>query len=84
MKLELNSLGNLDERKAHREALIKYFEANQDVLDEDAKRRLYSNPLRILDTKNPDMQQMVEGAPKLLDYLKEDSLAFLRRMEDFP
>ena len=82
LKLELNSLGNLDERKAHREALIKYFEANQDVLDEDAKRRLYSNPLRILDTKNPDMQQMVEGAPKLLDYLKEDSLAFLRRMEE--
>ena len=82
LKLELNSLGNLDERLAHREALIKYFEANQDVLDEDAKRRLYSNPLRILDTKNPDMQQMVEGAPKLLDYLKEDSLAFLKRMEE--
>lgn len=82
LKLELNSLGNLDERLAHREALIKYFETNQDVLDEDAKRRLYSNPLRILDTKNPDMQQMVEGAPKLLDYLKEDSLSFLKRMEE--
>ena len=82
LKLELNSLGNLDERKAHREALIKYFEANRDILDEDAQRRLYSNPLRILDTKNPDMQQMVEAAPKLLDYLKEDSLAFLRRLEE--
>ena len=67
LKLELNSLGNLDERKAHREALIKYFESNQDILDEDAKRRLYSIPLRILDTKNPDMQEMGEGAPRLLD-----------------
>lgn len=81
LRLELNSLGNLEERLAHREALIKYFEANQDVLDEDAKRRLYANPLRILDTKNPDMQAMVEAAPRLLDYLKDDSLAFLNRLE---
>lgn len=81
LKLELNSLGNADERCAHREALIKHFEAHQDILDEDAKRRLYSNPLRILDTKNPEMQAMVETAPRLLDYLKEDSLAFLRRLE---
>lgn len=81
LKLELNSLGNLDERIAHREALVKYFESHQDILDEDAKRRLYTNPLRILDTKNPDMQDMVNNAPRLLDYLKEDSLAFLRRLE---
>ena len=81
LKLELNSLGNLEERREHRQALIAYFEAHQDVLDEDAKRRLYSNPLRILDTKNPDMQTLVEGAPRLLDYLKNDSLAFLNRLE---
>lgn len=81
LKLDLNSLGNLDERKAHRQALIEYFESHQDTLDEDARRRLYANPLRILDTKNPDMQDLVNKAPRLLDYLQEDSLAFLRRME---
>ena len=81
LKLDLNSLGNLDERKAHRQALIEYFEAHKDILDEDAQRRLYANPLRILDTKNPDMQDLVNKAPRLLDYLKDDSLAFLRRME---
>ncbi len=81
LKLELNSLGNLDERREHRQALIDYFEAHRDILDEDAQRRLYTNPLRILDTKNPDMQELVEGAPRLLDYLKNDSLAFLNRLE---
>ncbi|HIU83831.1 MAG TPA: histidine--tRNA ligase [Candidatus Aphodousia gallistercoris] len=81
LKLELNSLGNLDERREHRQALIEYFEAHRDILDEDAQRRLYTNPLRILDTKNPDMQELVEGAPRLLDYLKNDSLAFLNRLE---
>lgn len=69
------------ERQAHREALIKYFEGNQDVLDEDARRRLYTNPLRILDTKNPEMQELVNAAPRLLDFLGEESRAFLARME---
>ncbi len=73
--LELNTLGDADARRRHRERLIKYFEANADVLDEDAKRRLHSNPLRILDTKNPAMQALVESAPKLMDDLDEDSLA---------
>ncbi|MFV0678899.1 histidine--tRNA ligase [Ottowia sp.] len=68
-RLELNSLGQPDERRAHREALIAYFEQHQEQLDEDARRRLHSNPLRILDTKNPAMQALVDGAPKLLDYL---------------
>lgn len=81
VRLELNTLGALEERVAHRAALIAYFEANADVLDADAKRRLHSNPLRILDTKNPAMQELVEGAPRLLDYLGADSLAFLRRLE---
>ncbi|MGL4667683.1 MAG: histidine--tRNA ligase [Saezia sp.] len=75
VQLELNSLGQPQERKLHREALIAYFEKHQDVLDEDAKRRLYSNPLRILDTKNPAMQDLVEQAPQLMDYLGEESKA---------
>jgi histidyl-tRNA synthetase len=75
VRLEINSLGQPDERKAHREALIRHFEAHATVLDEDAKRRLHSNPLRILDTKNPAMQAVVEAAPKLMDFLGEASLA---------
>ena len=73
--LELNTLGDAEARRRHRERLIKYFEANVDVLDEDAKRRLHANPLRILDTKNPAMQALVEAAPKLMDDLDEESLA---------
>ena len=80
-RLELNSLGEIEERAKHREALIAYFQENADVLDEDAKRRLLTNPLRILDTKNPDMQDMVNAAPKLLDFLGEKSLAFLAELE---
>ena len=72
--LELNSLGQPDERKQHRAALVAYFEANTDVLDEEAKRRLHSNPLRLLDSKNPVMQAMLEAAPKLMDFLGADSL----------
>ncbi len=81
VRLELNTLGNLEERQAHRKALIEYFEANRELLDEDAQRRLYSNPLRILDTKNPAMQDMVNAAPRLTDYLGEESQAFLNRIE---
>ena len=77
VRLELNSLGQPDERKAHRAALIAYLEQHQDLLDEEAKRRLHSNPLRILDTKNPAMQAMVQAAPRLLDFLGEASLAHL-------
>jgi len=75
IRLELNSIGNAEERNAHRADLIKYFEANLDQLDAEAKRRLHANPLRILDTKNPTMQDLVNAAPRLLDYLKEESLA---------
>ena len=73
VRLEINCLGATEERKAHREALIQYFEQHRDVLDEDAQRRLYSNPLRILDTKNPTMQTMVEKAPRLSEFLGEAS-----------
>jgi histidyl-tRNA synthetase len=75
VSLQINSLGQPDERKAHRDALIKHLEAHADLLDEEAQRRLYSNPLRILDTKNPAMQAVVEAAPRLIDFLGEASLA---------
>jgi histidyl-tRNA synthetase len=74
VQLELNSLGQPAERQAHRQALIAYLEAHQDQLDAEARRRLHSNPLRILDTKNPAMQALVEGAPQLMSYLGEASL----------
>jgi histidyl-tRNA synthetase len=72
--LELNSLGQPAERLNHRKALITHFELHAEHLDEEAKRRLYSNPLRILDTKNPAMQSVVASAPKLLDFLGDASL----------
>ncbi|MBP6896945.1 MAG: histidine--tRNA ligase [Gammaproteobacteria bacterium] len=75
VRLEINSLGQPAERAAHRAQLIAHFEQHADKLDEDGKRRLHSNPLRILDTKNPAMKDVVEAAPKLLDFLGEDSLA---------
>ena len=75
VRLELNSLGQPPERLLHRAALIAYFEQHADKLDEDAKRRLHSNPLRILDSKNPAMKALNDAAPKLLDFLGEQSLA---------
>lgn len=74
IRLEINSIGDAEERNRHRVALIEYFEKHAEQLDEDAKRRLHSNPLRILDTKNPAMQDLVNAAPKLIEYLGEDSL----------
>ena len=74
VRLEINSLGSSEERAAHRAALITYLEQHKDRLDEDGQRRLYSNPLRILDTKNPDLQGIVEAAPRLADFLGEESL----------
>ncbi|MGB4064566.1 MAG: histidine--tRNA ligase [Azonexus sp.] len=75
IELQLNSLGQSDERAQHRAALITYFEENAELLDDDAKRRLHTNPLRILDTKNPAMQDLCAAAPKLIDYLGAESLA---------
>jgi histidyl-tRNA synthetase len=74
VRLEINSLGVLDERRAHRAALIAHFEAHLGLLDAEAKNRLHSNPLRILDTKNPAMQDLVNAAPKLIEFLGEGSL----------
>jgi histidyl-tRNA synthetase len=75
VRLELNSLGQAEERSAHRAALIAYLEQHADVLDEDGRRRLHTNPLRILDSKNPALQAMLEGAPRLSEFLGADSLA---------
>ena len=80
VRLELNSLGQPEERKQHRAALIAYFEQHADQLDEEARRRLHLNPLRILDTKNPAMQALVDAAPKLIDFLGEASLAHFNQV----
>lgn len=77
VRVELNSLGVPHERAAHREALVAYFTQHADALDADSQRRLQTNPLRILDTKNPAMQAMVQAAPQLLSYLGEASLKHL-------
>ena len=71
--LELNSLGSAEARQQYREVLVKYFEAHQSELDEDSQRRLHTNPLRILDSKNPDMQMLNDNAPKLIEHLDEES-----------
>jgi len=73
LRLEMNSLGNEAERKQHRLALVEYFEQHVTELDEDSQRRLKTNPLRILDTKNPQMQDLVAAAPKLIDFLGKES-----------
>ena len=71
VELQINSIGDADERAEYRKTLIAYFEQHADLLDEDAKRRLQTNPLRILDTKNPRMQTLCEAAPRLMDCLGE-------------
>lgn len=73
LQLEINTLGTLEERSAYRERLVAYFLEHQSLLDEDSQRRLTRNPLRILDSKNPAMQAMLEGAPALLEMLGEES-----------
>ena len=75
VRLELNSLGQPAERAAHRAALIEHLEKHRDILDEDGQRRLYTNPLRVLDTKNPARQEMANSAPRLFDFLGDESRA---------
>ena len=74
VRLQLNSLGTIAERLVYRETLVSYFQEHLDELDEDSLRRLETNPLRILDTKNPAMQQVVANAPELMAYLGDESL----------
>lgn len=75
VSLELNSLGTPEARAAYRERLVEYFNAHRDALDADSLRRLESNPLRILDSKNPDLQELIADAPSLLDHLDAESQA---------
>ena len=75
IRLELNCLGQADERARHRADLIAYLSGHEPALDEDARRRLHTNPLRILDTKNPALTEIVAGAPRITDYLGEASRA---------
>ncbi len=82
VKLQLNSLGTIEERVVYREKLVEYFNQQPELLDEDSKRRLLSNPLRILDTKNPDMQALVDNAPTLMSYLGEESKAHFKGLTD--
>ncbi|CAI1880070.1 histidine--tRNA ligase [Serratia proteamaculans] len=75
VKLELNSIGSLEARANYRDALVAFLEQHQDKLDEDCKRRMYSNPLRVLDSKNPQVQALLNDAPRLSEYLDEESKA---------
>ena len=80
-RLEINTLGQPEERAQHRAKLIDYFEQHAGSLDEDARRRLHSNPLRLLDSKNPAMQSVVESAPRLIDFLGQQSLAHFEALK---
>ncbi len=82
MELQLNSLGTTEERLLYREKLVEYFTSHSDQLDEDSQRRLMSNPLRILDSKNPQIQQLIANAPMLMDYLGEESKAHFSDLTD--
>lgn len=82
VKLELNSLGSLEARQIYKKALIAYYQQHEASLDEDSKRRLLNNPLRILDSKNPEMKQLNEEAPKLRDYLDEESQSHFNALTD--
>jgi histidyl-tRNA synthetase len=81
VKLELNSLGSNAARAAYRDKLVAYLEQHQELLDEDSQRRLHSNPLRVLDSKNPAMAEMLSQAPQLLDHLDEESAAHLEGLK---
>lgn len=74
LELQINSLGSVESRRVFRDILVDYFSKHQSALDEDSQRRLHSNPLRILDSKNPDMQELIEKAPKLQDHLDQESI----------
>ncbi len=81
VRLQINSLGTAESRRAYRETLIEYFAAHHERLDEDSRRRLHGNPLRILDSKNPDLQQLIAAAPLLTDYLDPESQAHFAALQ---
>lgn len=81
LELQINSLGSSEARATYREKLVEYFSHNLEQLDEDSRRRLQTNPLRILDSKNPDLKALIESAPKLLDYLDEESKQHFEQLQ---
>lgn len=83
IRLELNTLGSNEARAKYREILLDYLSANRDQLDEDSLRRLDSNPLRILDSKNPEMKSMIQSAPSLLDYLDTESAEDFAQLKQY-
>ncbi|MGM0516973.1 MAG: histidine--tRNA ligase [Pseudomonadota bacterium] len=82
VRLEINTLGQPEARARHREVLVEYLEGHADALDEEGRRRLHENPLRVLDSKNPAIQSILEGAPKLADYLDEESAEDFARVRE--
>ena len=83
VRLELNSLGTAESRVQYRAALVAFLEAHRDVLDEDSQRRLVTNPLRVLDSKVPETQVLLAEAPRILDYLDEESRVHFSRLQDY-
>src|SRR5262249_41280291 len=81
VRLELNCLGSAAERATYRKSLVAYLESREKDLDEDSRRRLRTNPLRVLDSKNPAMQGVIEKAPRLLDALGPDSLGHFQGVQ---
>lgn len=79
--LELNSLGTIENRQTYNQDLVQFLSAHRDALDEDCQRRLLTNPLRILDSKNPEVQSLLQSAPQLLNYLDEDSLSHFETIQ---
>jgi len=82
LELQINSLGTIEERAVYREKLVDYFNQQPELLDEDSQRRLISNPLRILDTKNPAMRELVDKAPSLMDFLGAESKVHFKTLTD--
>ena len=82
LELQINSLGSAEARAVYREKLVNYFLANESQLDEDSKRRLNTNPLRILDSKNPQMQNLIQSAPQLLDHLDKESQTHFQQLKN--
>ena len=83
LQLQINSIGDAPERARHRQDLIAHFEKHADLLDEDGRRRLHANPLRILDSKTPAMQEIIEQAPKLIDYLEAPSREHFEQLRGY-
>ena len=83
LRLELNTLGSSESRTKYKAVLVEYLEKHRDQLDEDSLRRIYKNPLRVLDSKNPDMDELIANAPNLHDHLDEESIEHFERLKSY-